>query len=725
MDAGIHIDWETFGTVDLPSIGAHKYACHKDTDILCLSWLRPGETRVGRWRPRHYFFGGNHVEYPFKGYDGYFLAWNAQFEYLIWNECAVPLYGWPEMPIDRFICVAAQARRQAVPGKLENAARFLQARYQKDMQGHQHMMKMCKPPSLKKGPDKDIEDLRKRIKTGSLALWEECLIETMGEEQALLRAHHTPPNIDLLHRYCDKDVLAEKDIESRLTPWTDFDLHSYWVNEVINATGIDIDRTFCKAAVSYADEEKEYFARRLSEITDGEVTTARQFQKIKDWVVPRMCEEAVKLTEHYDKGEKKISFDSATRSNLLDSDLLTDEVYEFVDILDQAGKSTISKYQSMLDSAFKYQDAPTPRVYGMYMYCGAAQTGRYSSTRLQLHNMKRTVHKDSINLIEAFRQGNTDYIFEQGSPIPLLSELIRPALTGGDRYLVWGDWSGIEARVLPWLSGEKSAKPLLKDYENNVDVYVRTAAEILRIKPSQVTDEQRQAYGKVTVLSMGYGGGVGAFQAMAKAYGVSISDNEAERIKTAWRETNPWAVDFWAKTEQAAMDAIENPGWTFKAGKIKYEYNESALGGLGALYCLLPSGSKLCYPAARIELIKKPWGEVSPSITSLKASWTPKQGDEENWPRTVMWYGKLVENSCQATATGCLTNAALIRAYAMGLTVCAHTHDELVIRTKTPKRGMRLLKECMETLPEWAAGLPLKAECGYGWRYKVKGSEPE
>ena len=36
-----------------------------------------------------------------------------------------------------------------------------------------------------------------------------------------------------------------------------------------------------------------------------------------------------------------------------------------------------------------------------------------------------------------------------------LAGMLRPSIVApGGQTLVWGDWSAIEARVLPWLSGE-------------------------------------------------------------------------------------------------------------------------------------------------------------------------------------------------------------------------------------------------------------------------------
>jgi hypothetical protein len=51
--------------------------------------------------------------------------------------------------------------------------------------------------------------------------------------------------------------------------------------------------------------------------------------------------------------------------------------------------------------------------------------------------------------------------------------------------------------------------------------------------------------------------------------------------------------------------------------------------------------------------------------------------------------------------------ATLLRAEEMDLCVVSHTHDEIAVEGTDDVAKVR---ECMETLPEWASGLPIKAE---------------
>ena len=56
------------------------------------------------------------------------------------------------------------------------------------------------------------------------------------------------------------------------------------------------------------------------------------------------------------------------------------------------------------------------------------------------------------------------------------------------------------------------------------------------------------------------------------------------------------------------------------------------------------------------------------------------------------------------------------------MTVCAHTHDEICIESNRVEHDAVLLKKIMEQRPGWRGddALPLAAEYGYGYRYKVK-----
>ena len=739
MSVRIHHDKETYSETDLTVVGAYKYAQCPTTECLLTSGLVEGERKLRRWRPGW--------DYPYADIDPRDIeihAWSSQFERLVWNHIMVPRYGWPKLKRHQFVCVSAQARSTAAgPAKLDTAGHFFRRKHTKDNKGHLHMLKMCRPASDKQ----QIAYVDTHGKP-------RCGAHTYGLFQDAKRAHHTPEALDRLHDYCDQDVWTEYDIARILPEWDAPELEAFWESERINDHGIVVDVDFARAACAYAEDEKAYFARRIVELTSAAVETPRQFERIKAWALPRMSDEAKEICKWYDNGVPKHSFDADTRANLLNecainAYFLDEDVQEFIEVLDMAGKSTIAKYQAIVDRAVWHEAEGVWRVHGLYMFAGAAQSGRYSSTGIQMHNMVRNVPENAPALIKAFKKDkgvmrevetwadgvNAKKKPEQrrtlAEPVHALGQLVRPTITGcphDDFDLAWCDWSSIEACVLPWLALDSRAEDRLALFRRGEDIYLKTASELCGRKITKEDEFERQAFGKVPELSLGYAGGAGAFAAMAKNYGVSLPEAQVQKIVRDWREANPWAADredgFWVRLERAAMLAIERPGASYAAGRVNYLYDPDALDGIGALWAELPSGRRLCYPDARIQVVTTKWGEDKLGITAMKGAWRPKKGETE-WPRVSVWPGLLAENATQAVATGDLLNEALLRAADMGLQVCAHTHDEIMIETPEPERDAERLKACMLEKPRWpgADALPLRADVGYGYRYKVKFKE--
>ena len=217
------------------------------------------------------------------------------------------------------------------------------------------------------------------------------------------------------------------------------------------------------------------------------------------------------------------------------------------------------------------------------------------------------------------------------------------------------------------------------------------------IKPEDVTKDQRQI-GKVQELACGFAGGVGAFAAMGRAYGISLPESEARRMVDGWRRANSWAVPYWSLLEEAYTRALRNKGHEFKAGRVTYLYDGQHL------WYALPSGRILCYPFAKFE------GE---NITYVKAAWKPA-ADAKEWPRARLWKGLACENITQATANDLLRHS--LRQLS---DVILHIHDEIVLEVPESQQesAANKLKEVMCTPPDWAEGLPLDAEVDVMTRY--------
>lgn len=667
----LHIDFETRSRTDLLKHGAYLYAHDPSTRILCLAWAFGDDDEPDLWVPgtpfpaevRDYFAEGGPI-----------YAHNAQFERLIWaHHRPIPVH----VDNDRWRCTAFQARCSNMPAKLEDCARALRLGHQKDARGASLIRQLCVPRS-----------------DGSF-----CDNPTLLEE---------------LYEYCRQDVRVERAIHQRLREPTDEEWQDYLVGEWINDNGVGIDIPLAKACVEFAADETEELRQEVEQLTRGAVTKVRG-EKLKAWVYGELPDELQHLME---KGGK-IQLTKAVRERLLDEGDLPPVVREVLEASDAASKSSVSKYQAMLDRSDE-----DGIVRGAFVANGASASGRYSARGLQLHNFPRNVFDDP----QAVRDEIIEALAEDCYPefpggdqriMTNLARLLRGALIPQplNRFLV-SDWSAIEGRFAPWLSDSRDGEAKLEMYRMDLDVYSHTFARMNHIPIGAVTPPQRQI-GKVAELALQYQGGYRAFKAMAAGYDVRVTDEEAEGIKHRWRAANPWAVDFWQTLEKAAIASVENPGAWYPAGRVRYITLPGVIVGNLTLFCQLPCGRFLTYPDVRIDIEDGPYGP-SKKLTHLRAAFKPKQGERE-WPRGSLYGGLLLENITQGSAASLLRHA-LRECERRELLVVAHVHDEIVVESHTMSKqeyehDLQALHQIMNTTPEWASGLPLKADVEQMARY--------
>ena len=95
------IDFETRSVIDLPDRGLDIYANDPSTEVLCIAWGNTPETVLVS-KPT-YGILLNNVLLDHVAQGGKIQAWNAMFEYAIWNCVCVPKYGWPELKLEQVI----------------------------------------------------------------------------------------------------------------------------------------------------------------------------------------------------------------------------------------------------------------------------------------------------------------------------------------------------------------------------------------------------------------------------------------------------------------------------------------------------------------------------------------------------------------------------------------------------------------------------------------------
>jgi DNA polymerase len=243
------------------------------------------------------------------------------------------------------------------------------------------------------------------------------------------------------------------------------------------------------------------------------------------------------------------------------------------------------------------------------------------------------------------------------------------------------------------------------------------------------------------VHNCGYGGGVGAFSAMAKAYGLKIEtaldavwesaseDNReavlsawdtrgvktgmaraawlaAELIKLAWRQAHPMTVALWRGLEDAAVKAVQSPGSI-------HVYRTIAFRQVGAfLFCRLPSGRSIAYPYPRVSMKETPWGKKTLALSYKSVAQFTRKWEDKHY------YGGLAsENVTQAVARDVMAEA-MLRVEAAGYPVTLTVHDEIVAEPKTGFGSLDAFNALMSELPAWAEGFPIAAAGWAGPRYR-------
>jgi DNA polymerase len=346
-----------------------------------------------------------------------------------------------------------------------------------------------------------------------------------------------------------------------------------------------------------------------------------------------------------------------------------------------------------------------------------------------------------------------------GPPMTVIADCMRSFIipTEGCDFTV-ADYSNIEGRGLAWLAGEDWKLGAFRAYDrgDGDDLYLIGATRILTLigrppaTPLTKKSQERQGYGKVPELACGFQGSVGAFQSMARIYGTEVSDAEALVIVQAWRTAHPATKKYWRDLEDAAIQAVKNPGEVTQAGHPARAIKLRKAGSF--LWARLPSGRCLCYPYPGIHLqwfakkqVKALLGEAAdvlglekhvPEIRKIKPSeaeahekdgWAIWSKDQlsfmsvdaltKQWGRQTTYGGSLCENMVQATCRDVMAEA-MKRLTKAGYPIAFTVHDEIVTETHRGFGSLDEMTAIMCELPAWAADFPITAEGYRAARYR-------
>lgn len=696
----VHIDFETRSAIDLKKAGTHVYATDKTTDALCLAYaFDDGPIKLWKLGESGPF---DLMQAVHKGIK--VAAHNAHFEWIIWNYVCVKKYGWPSLKLTQLDCTMIRAFSMGLPGTLEKASKAVGLNVEKDMKGHRIMLQLSQPRDFN-------ED-------GSPLWWQ----FSDSTDKLDIKAKY-----EKLYKYCMQDINVERELDKRLLPLSDRELKLWRLDQKINLRGVYCDLNAAKAAMGIVEVEKKRLNNKIKLVTKNDVATCNASVALKDWINTfdifkgkRYKEDGPVITYQEDKETKR-------RKQWHKNDLMIcqgvgkDLVLDMLDmnipkvvksalkIRQEAAKSSNAKLAAMISGASK-----DSRVRGCFQYYGAASTGRWAGRRIQLHNLTRpTIKQDEIETIidllnsGAFRDEITDTIsIFHGAPMTRISDCLRGLLMAapGKKFIA-ADWSAIEARILAWLAGQES---ILNIFRGHGKIYEHTAQGIYHLEYINHVNANQRLIGKVATLALGFQGGKGAFQSMAKVYFIKIPDAQAEEIKVAWRADNPHIVNYWYAVERCAISAVENPGQKFSCGPAGRQVVFLQKGSF--LFCCLPSGRAICYPYPKMKSVKTPWG-------TMKNALTYKGEENYQFVAKVAYGGLLAENITQATARDILAQA-MPRVEKAGYPIVMHIHDEIVTEVDQGFGSVKELEDLLCVVPVWAKGLPLKATGWQGERFR-------
>lgn len=664
----LHVDFETRSAADLKKTGAYAYAADPTTDIWCMAYAF-GDEPVRVWRPGEPV-PGDVVEHVMLG--GVLMAHNANFERVIWRYILAPRYGFPEPAVTQWRCTMAQAYALALPGSLEGAAAAAGLDIGKDMTGRRLMLQMARPRKVE--PD------------GTIVWWDE------------------PEKIERLVAYCKNDVEVERALDKRLRPLSESELALWHLDQTVNGRGVLVDEDLARAAKAIVAQAQADLDRQMRKLTDGAVSRCSNRNELVKWVKAQ--------------GVECESVNKAALEELLEEDSpVPAHVRDVLLVRQEAAKASVAKIDTLLAGKSPEDD----RAKGLLQF-HSASTGRWGGRRFQPQNLRRPEENDIDTLIEIVATGDFEYVaMNYDKPLSAVADTLRGMLVAAPGHrIVAADYSNIEGRVLAWLAGEQWKLNAFRAFDAGTghDLYKITAGAILNKRPEDVTKSERQAYGKVPELALGYQGGVGAFSTMAANYGVDLETTEIEAIRDGWREKHPRIKQFWYDMEEAAIAAVRERGNVHRVGRIAFKVAGSWL------FVRLPSGRFLAYPYPEIREFDVPWGGTKAGLTyfstidpSKRKKIVPDDGNGTTWARIKTYGGQISENATQAVARDVLADA-MPRLEAAGYPIVLTVHDEVVCEVPEGHGSVDEMEAIMCDLPAWAAGLPVAAEGFSDRRYR-------
>lgn len=644
------IDIETYSSRDLAKCGVYKYVEAPDFTILLFAYSIDNSpvTCVD-------FAQGE--ELPEEIYNALIdpevtkTAWNAAFERI----CISKYYGMSR-PMDpaQWKCTMVRAARMGLPLALGQCAEVL------------------------KLADGKMAEGRSLIRFFSVP----------GRGGVRHMPADAPDRWDTFKKYCIRDVEVEQALlaKVRRLEVPEFDEELYIADQEINDRGVLIDRALVDNAARFDAEYKAELLEEARMITGLE--NPNSAAQIKEWLKQGTGMLFASISKKtFDEIEESLSY--------------WPEARRVMALRREMAKTSNKKYEAM--QACVCDDG---RIHGLLQFCGAARTGRWAGRLVQVQNLPQNHMPDLDYARNIVKGGDLEELEMNYTDVTqVLSELIRTAFVASPGHILHVcDFSAIEARVIAWIAGESW---VLDVFRQGGDIYCATASQMFGVPVEKHgKNSHLRQKGKISVLALGYGGGISALEAMGGSR-LGLTEYEEKETVRLWREANPHIVRFWAVVEKAAVTAI-------KTGNTVTIHRGITIGfRWGMMLITLPSGRAICYPRARVGMEYDDGWRGNHEIIEYEAlNQTTKK-----WETTRTYGGKLTENIVQATARDIL-GIVMLRARRDNLPIVFHVHDEIIAETPID-RPLADVEALFSEPIDWCRDLPLKG-AGYSTPYYLK-----
>jgi DNA polymerase len=638
-------DFETFSRADLLKIGAWKYAADFSTGILCMAMKvvtdgQPAPTRTLSEKQLHAL--DTELMELCNDPSVIFIAHNASFEAAMWKFHLVPM-GYPELPPEKMHDTMATAGYRALPLGLDALVTALELPVKKDMDGHRHMLIMCKPDRY--------------------GGW----------------SQHNDYNLQTLYNYCDSDVGAQYGGYVAMQGLGPSERHTWILDQKVNQRGIKIDIKFVNACIDVLDQVRIPMVERFREMTGLKPT---QREKVLNWV----NEQGVALGDMRKETLNAI-LDPDDEFGIEDfSEPLPYHVHEVLTLRRSLASSSVAKLERMLACA-----GNDGRVRYTTQYHGA-RTGRDVGRLIQIQNYPRGEISDRQGLTadilaDAIMTRDVDQIRDLWGPdifTAIISSLRSCIVPEEGKVLCGGDYAAVEARNLLSMAGQHDR---VEEMHAGLDVYSETASLIYKRPINRKIEQKEGQIGKNTFLGSGYGLGPVGFRArFAPKESIDLA---MLAINTYRKEVAPMVPKFWYGLFEASVQAV----WCDHAKAYSYNGIEFRKEG-DFLTMRLPNGKKIWYHRPRKATSMTPAGDERPS-------WTFMSYQGKRFRRHMAWHGMITADCIQGSARE-LVMGAMKRAESAGLNTIFKVHDELVFEEKDRPDLIATVKQIMEDIEPWA-----------------------